>query len=83
MKMTKTTGKIDYKERMNSSVNGNPRYQVEVTTASKYYPLFLSGKTSSDAMFCYGNWREGDACEIWYHITKSGNVVFDHINKIG
>jgi hypothetical protein len=81
MKMTKTTGKIDSKERANSSTNGNPSYFVEATIAGESGPLFLSGKTATDASCGYGNWREGDSAEIWFHRTATGNVVFDHIHE--
>ena len=79
MKVIKTTGKIDYKDRLKNSINGNPRYEVGVIIIGGRY---LCGNTASDSMSCYGNWGDRDNCVIWYHHTRAGNIVFDRIERI-
>ena len=81
MKTIKTTGKIDTKERINNSYMGNPRYEVIACIAGVDCPVWIAGKTATDAACGYGNWKEGDAVEIEYHRTKAGNVIFDRIKE--
>jgi len=72
---------IKTKERIKNSVNGNPRYFV---IAEAENGETLHGNTASDAGFCYGNWHEGQLCEIEYHHTaKRGNLIFDYIKETG
>lgn len=59
---------IKTKDRINNSTNGNPRYFVIAETTEGET---LHGKTASDASFSYGNWREGQTCEIKYHYTAT------------
>ena len=63
-----TIERITKLNRMNNSVNGNPKYGVE----------FDSGKlgiTSSDHGFCYGlTNRENFNCDVRVTWTRSGRV---------
>ena len=62
---------IESYERMNSSVNGNPRYRVSFTDGT-YAPMMSDSGTSYEI----GNhdMREGSAVEVSY--TRSGNIRF-------
>lgn len=64
-----TTRTISWFERLNSSVNGNPRYRVHFDNGS-------SAITMSDAGFCYavGNpgLRDGDTVEVEF--TRAGRI---------
>ena len=71
---------IKTKERIKSSTNGNPRYFVIVETIDGET---LHGNTASDACFCYGDWKEGQTCEVKCHFTKKAqNLVFDSISAV-
>ena len=70
-------GKLTYYERLNSSVNGNPAYYG---VFENEHGEVLRGRTASDADCAYGFLnREDHQREITYHITRSGNVIFDYI----
>jgi hypothetical protein len=67
--MSAATKQISRIERLNSSVNGNPRYRIGFDDAS-------TAITSSDHAFCYtvGNpeMREGSAVSVEY--TRAGRI---------
>jgi hypothetical protein len=59
---------IDYLTRLNSSVNGNPRFRVHFTDGS-------SAITMSDAAFCYGiENREMLAGPVMVEFTRAGRI---------
>lgn len=78
MKKYKFVGVLTYYKRLNCSVYGNPAFYGEFTSETGET---LKGRTASDAQCAYGflNWEERPR-EITYHITKTGNVIFDYIN---
>lgn len=79
MKSFTTTATVLMRDRLNNSINGNPRYDVLVrlSDGSK-----LRGKTASDHQFCYNMPRAGDCVEAIYHTTAAGNVIFTNIEAI-
>lgn len=64
--------RIDWLERMNCSVNGNPKYRVHFADGT-------SAVTSSDAGFCYAinnkEYRDADL-EVTY--TAAGRIANIH-----
>lgn len=64
-------------ERLNNSVNGNPRYKVWVETKDKNFRM----KTQSDGVVGYkfSHNMVGSAKFIHFHETKSGNYVMTDI----
>jgi len=82
MKTEKARAIIVWKERLNNSISGNPRYEVGIIIPSvEPYGESLYGKTASDASCNYGNWDVDAICDVSYHITRVGNVVFDRISE--
>ena len=77
MKTTHTTAYTT--RRLNSSVNGNPRY--ELFTPEGYY----IGKTRSDSSIAYGpvpnNEGRGE-CTITVHETPTGRRYIDSVEKV-
>ena len=60
--------RIDHLDRLNSSVNGNPRFRVYFTDGSV-------AETQSDAGFCYGlENRENFGMDVTVSFTKSGRI---------
>lgn len=80
MKKYKFVGKLDYYDRLNCSVNGNPAFYGEFVNAAGET---LKGRTASDAQCAYGflNWVDRER-EVTYHYTKTGNVIFDYIKVL-
>ena len=81
-----TFGTLEYVERLNNSVNGNPRYECcvaldapERTPGGVVAGRTLRGKTASDAMFAYQMPYAGTPVKVIYHVTARGVVVFDNI----
>ena len=79
MKTLTFKGTLINHERKNNSVNGNP----------KFYGVFenengetLSGTTATDAS-CGYSFLNNRTIEktISYHITKTGNIIFDYITE--
>ena len=68
--MNTETKTIKSFERMNSSVNGNPRYRVLFTDETGYIPMMSDSGTS----YAIGNkdMREGSTVEVSF--TRSGNI---------
>lgn len=79
MKKQTFTGKLIRYERKNNSVYGNPKYfgYFENESDSFY------GTTASNASCSYSflNSIEKDR-KVTYHITKTGNVIIDHVEII-
>ena len=62
--------RIDYLERLNSSVNGNPRFRVHFTDGS-------SAETQSDAAVSYGlENRENFDTDVDVTFTRAGRVSY-------
>lgn len=64
--------------RLNNTVWGNPRYEY---TFQFEDGLTLSGKSKSDARWCYNPPRTGDWVLVQYHYTKAGNVIIDDMGE--
>ena len=76
-KKQNTTGMLLRVEKLDCSVYGNPRYSVifhDYTTDK-----VVRGKTKSNAMFTYNMPSAETECNIVWHTTKNGNVIFDDI----
>lgn len=65
-------------ERLNNSVNGNPRYSVVLETAD--YGV-IRGDTMSDYSFAYNMPRVGESIICRFHYTKTGKVKFSDMAK--
>ncbi len=72
-----TNAKLMSCEKGNCSVYGNPSWYVCFDNGTEE----ISGKTASDAGCGYvvGNFRDGRACNVTYHVTRAGNVIIDRI----
>lgn len=71
--------KLIYRERRNLSRNGNPRHYVVFETPDGRE---IAGTTATDAACGYGisNYDGGrQLANIEYHITRTGNIIFDFI----
>ena len=80
MKRQEFVGTLTYYKHCNCSVYGNPRYYGEFTNEKGE---ILAGKTASDAACAYGflNYQDRPR-RITYHITRTGNVIFDYITVL-
>ena len=77
MKKSIFKGTLIRYERMNNSVNGNPKYYgvFEATNGE-----ILRGTTGTDSACGYSFLNNQTAeKEIEYHETKTGNIVIDYI----
>ena len=72
-----TNAKLMRCEKRNCSIYGNPSWYVCFNNGTEE----ISGKTASNASCGYvvENFRNGSACNVTYHITRSGNVIIDRI----
>lgn len=61
-------------ERLNNSVNGNPRYRVTIEQQDNKNSIM--GKTSTDSMFAYNMPEVGDIVPVSYRVTRQNNIVF-------
>lgn len=61
-------------ERLNNSVNGNPRFRVTVEQQDNNNSIM--GKTSTDSMFAYKMPEVGDIVPVSYRVTRQGNIIF-------
>lgn len=69
------TGKVVADERMNNSINGNPKYRLTYLLKDGSY---ITGQTATDASIgysCLNN--KGTDKTIQYHETRSGKIIFD------
>lgn len=80
MKKYEFIGTLTYYKSLNCSYYGNPAYYGEFENAAGET---LKGRTASNASCAYGflNYREKPR-KITYHITKTGNVIFDYITVL-
>jgi len=80
MKKLKFVGMLKSYEHLNCSIYGNPAYYGEFENAAGET---LKGRTASDASCAYGflNYRENPR-KITYHVTKTGNIIFDYITVL-
>lgn len=78
MKSLNDTFKVISISRLNNSYYGNPRYSLTLSNASGET---LTGITASNALIgyrlCY--LHIGQIFNFDYHITKSGNIIFDYM----
>lgn len=65
-------------DRLNNSINGNPRYLVSFETMHGEY---IRGKTATDSMAGYSvrNWEQLGRATVTTHTTKAGRVIIDYI----
>ena len=74
-------GKIEILKRLNNSVNGNPRFLVELLDINEFITL----QTKSDCMYNYNIEnlaRKQCSCIVEYYYTKSGNGKIENIKEI-
>ena len=71
--------KLTRYERKNNSIYGNPSWDVCFSNGSEE----VAGKTASNAQCGYtlGNFTDGRACNVTYHITRAGNMIIDKIKE--
>ena len=69
----------DY-ERLNLSVNGNPRFKVWLDFEGEKKAF----KTVSDGTISYTveNFSRGDKVKATYHITRNGNHYLDDLEAV-
>lgn len=75
MHFTKRSKLIDI-ERLNNSVNGNPRMKLGFANG-------ITGITKSDAMWAYGidpSWI-GQSITFEFHYTNAGKCIIDDVTK--
>ena len=73
-KVLTITAEIIRIERLNNSVNGNPRYRVTIEQQDNKNSIV--GKTSTDSMFAYNMPEVGDVVPVSYRVTRQHNIVF-------
>ena len=80
MKKLTFTGTLTYYKGLNCYIYGNTAFYGEFENAAGET---LKGRTASNASCAYGflNYREKPR-KITYHITKTGNVIFDYITVL-
>lgn len=80
MKKLTFTGTLTYYRRLNFSIYGNPAYYGEFENAAGET---LKGRTASNASCAYGFLNYEDRPRyITYHVTRTGNVMFDYIKVL-
>ena len=78
MKRYEFIGRLDYYKRLNSSYCGNPAYYGEFINSDGET---LKGRTASNAACAYGFLNQIEQPrKITYHITRTGNVIFDYVD---
>ena len=73
-KVITITAEIIRIERLNNSVNGNPRFRVTIEQQDNKNSII--GKTSTDSMFAYNMPKVGDFVPVSYRVTRQNNIVF-------
>ena len=73
-KVITITAEIIRIERLNNSVNGNPRYRVTIEQQDNKNSI--NGKTSTDSMFTFNMPEVGDIVPVSYRVTRQNNIVF-------
>ena len=80
-KMEQYNGKIQIVKRLNSSVNGNPNFLVELCDLKHYETL----ETKSDASYSYNIENLSNKkcdCEVVYYYTAKGTGKIENISEI-
>ena len=77
-KKYKTIGQLLKIETLHNSKIGNPRFVCTIDTACAYDVMI--GKTKADVKWAYAMPKEDSLCNVVFHITKAGNIVFDDIS---
>lgn len=69
---------LDDIRRINSSNNGNPRYELT------FDGLGITGKTQSDSAFAYKicDYWQGRPVEVTFKITRAGNVTITNLEEL-
>ena len=80
MKKLTFTGTLTYYKRLNCSIYGNPAFYGEFENK---HGEVLRGRTASNAACSYGflNYEDRPR-EITYHVTRTGNIIFDYIKVL-
>ena len=81
MKKLQYIGKIEILKRLNNSVNGNPRFLIELLNTDEFITL----QTKSDYSYCYNIEnlaRKQCNCIVEYYYTKSGNGKIENIKEV-
>jgi hypothetical protein len=70
--------KMVWYKAKNLSVNGNPKARIVWETMDGEE---IDGVTATDAACGYGyrNYEHGKLASIEYHVTRTGNIIFDYI----
>lgn len=80
-KLYQYNGKIQIVKRLNSSINGNPRFLIELCDLESYETL----EAKSDASYSYNIEnlsRKQCDCEIKYYYTNKGTGKIENIKEI-
>ena len=80
MKKLQYIGKIEILRRLNNSVNGNPKFLIELLDAD----AFIALQTKSDYSYCYNIEnlaRKQCSCIVEYYYTKNGNGKIENIKE--
>lgn len=80
-KLQQYNGKIQIVKRLNSSVNGNPRFLIELIDLNYYETL----ETKSDASYCYNIENLSNKkcdCILTYYFTPKGTGKIEDIKEI-
>lgn len=67
-------------DKLNCSVNGNPRYRVVLHNLDNNETM--RGNTASDCQFVYCMPTLGAIVSVQWHKTKKGNIIFDDMTII-
>ena len=81
MKEIKVRGRIISTRYKSTSYYGNPKYFVSFKNEETDEVLW--GETANNAACAYGieNSEFKKAAVITYHVTRTGNIIVDYINK--
>lgn len=76
MKTYRVEGKIISSNRLNNSVNDNPRWRFFLFTGTDVYKF----KTATDSLagYLFKSWRYYNVV-VDYHVTRTGNFICDGI----
>lgn len=77
MKRYEFVGTLEYYAHLNCSCYGNPAYYGEFVN---HEGETLKGRTASNAACAYGFLNDRNKPrKVTYHITRTGNIIFDYI----
>lgn len=71
-----------YKQRLNSSYCGNPRFYGVFNATDD--GRRIAGKTARNAMAGYEiqNCRKNKPYNVTFHVTAAGNLIIDYIREV-